>query len=101
MNCPAESRVQIQRPGWLPAYIPELDGLRGMAILWVVIYHCKPRLVGTWIYGAALWGWAGVVLFFALSGFLITSILLTSRGNMKTCRALVPYSSWSAKANWT
>ncbi|MGB7266766.1 MAG: acyltransferase [Terracidiphilus sp.] len=69
----------MQRPTWLPTYLPELDGLRGLAILWVVLYHCKPRLVGTWIYGVSLWGWAGVSLFFALSGFLITSILLTTR----------------------
>jgi peptidoglycan/LPS O-acetylase OafA/YrhL len=63
----------------MPTYLPELDGLRGLAILWVVLYHCHPRLEGTWIYYASLWGWAGVVLFFALSGFLITSILLTTR----------------------
>lgn len=71
--------MPIQRPSWLPPYLPELDGLRGLAILWVVLYHCHPRLVGTWIYYASLWGWAGVVLFFALSGFLITSILITTR----------------------
>ena len=71
--------MPIQRPTWLPNYLPELDGLRGLAILWVVIYHCHPRLVGTWIYYASLWGWAGVILFFILSGFLITSILLVSR----------------------
>ena len=69
----------MQRPGWLPKYLPELDGLRGLAILAVVLYHCHPRLAGTWIYGASLWGWAGVILFFVLSGFLITSILLTTR----------------------
>jgi peptidoglycan/LPS O-acetylase OafA/YrhL len=70
----------IQRPAWLPSYIPELQGLRGLAVLGVVIYHCHPRLEGTWIYRASLWGWAGVNLFFVLSGFLITSILLESRG---------------------
>jgi peptidoglycan/LPS O-acetylase OafA/YrhL len=66
----------MQRPDWLPKYLPELDGVRGLAILTVVLYHCHPRLVGTWMYGASLWGWAGVIPFFILSGFLITSILL-------------------------
>lgn len=71
--------LPIQRPNWLPSYIPELQGLRGIAVLAVVLYHCHPRLEGTWIYGASLWGWAGVNLFFVLSGFLITSILFESR----------------------
>jgi len=59
--------------------MPELDGLRGLAILWVVLYHCQPRLVGVWLYNVAIWGWAGVILFFLMSGFLITSILLGTR----------------------
>jgi peptidoglycan/LPS O-acetylase OafA/YrhL len=71
--------MSMQRPTWLPAYIPELQGLRGLAVLGVVIYHCHPRLVGTWLYYGSLWGWAGVNLFFVLSGFLITSILLEAR----------------------
>jgi peptidoglycan/LPS O-acetylase OafA/YrhL len=71
--------LPIQRPTWLPSYIPELQGLRGLAVLAVVIYHCHPRLEGTWIYYPSLWGWAGVNLFFVLSGFLITSILLEAR----------------------
>jgi peptidoglycan/LPS O-acetylase OafA/YrhL len=73
------SALPIKRPTWLPKYLPELDGLRGLAILAVVLYHCNPRLQGTWIHYASLWGWAGVILFFTLSGFLITSILLTTR----------------------
>jgi peptidoglycan/LPS O-acetylase OafA/YrhL len=71
--------LPIQRPVWLPAYIPELQGLRGLAVLGVVIYHCHPRLEGTWLYRGSLWGWAGVNLFFVLSGFLITSIVLEAR----------------------
>jgi len=69
----------IQRPTWLPSYLPELDGLRGLAILWVVLYHCDPLLQGTWLHRVAEWGWAGVDIFFVLSGFLITANLLGAR----------------------
>jgi peptidoglycan/LPS O-acetylase OafA/YrhL len=75
----AATPQQAHRPAWLPAYVPELDGLRGLAVLAVVLYHCHTRLAGTWIYGPLLWGWTGVNLFFALSGFLITSILIEAR----------------------
>ena len=71
--------MPIQRPTWLPSYLPELDGLRGLAILWVVLYHCDPLLKGTWMHRVAEWGWAGVNIFFVLSGFLITSNLLGTR----------------------
>jgi peptidoglycan/LPS O-acetylase OafA/YrhL len=82
---PAPALVRIEagqtlaRPEWLPSYIPELQGLRGLAVLAVVIYHCHDRLVDTWIHYASLWGWVGVNLFFTLSGFLITSILIEAR----------------------
>jgi peptidoglycan/LPS O-acetylase OafA/YrhL len=46
-------------------YQPALDGLRGVAVCFVVAYHASERLLPG--------GWAGVDLFFALSGFLITS----------------------------
>ncbi len=72
--------MPLYRPSWLPNYIPELQGLRGLAVLAVVVYHCHPLLVGTWIHYASLWGWAGVNLFFVLSGFLISSILVETRG---------------------
>jgi peptidoglycan/LPS O-acetylase OafA/YrhL len=78
--------LPIERPTWLPSYIPELQGLRGLAVLGVVIYHCHPRLEGTLLYRASLWGWAGVNLFFVLSGFLITSILLESRAKPRYYR---------------
>ena len=78
--------MPIQRPTWLPSYIPELQGLRGLAVLSVVIYHCHPRLAGTRFYYASLWGWAGVNLFFVLSGFLITSILLEARSKPRYFR---------------
>ena len=78
--------MPIQRPTWLPSYIPELQGLRGLAVLGVLFYHCHPRLEGTWIHYASLWGWAGVNLFFVLSGFLITSILLEARSKPRYFR---------------
>ena len=55
--------------------IKELDGLRGIAVLAVIVYHYFPWLPIT---GSA-YGWLGVDLFFVLSGFLITSILLGLR----------------------
>ena len=73
------SSLPIQRPTWLPKLVPELDGLRGLAVLGVLFYHCHPRFEGTPLHYASLWGWAGVNLFFVLSGFLITCILLESR----------------------
>jgi peptidoglycan/LPS O-acetylase OafA/YrhL len=48
-------------------YAPSLDGLRGVAILIVVAFH---------LFGVPRGGPVGVDLFFALSGFLITTLLL-------------------------
>src|ERR1700687_4769637 len=63
--------------------IPELDGLRGMAILLVLVAHyfavpgtrAASLLNGYWF----RLGWTGVDLFFVLSGFLIGGILLEVR----------------------
>jgi len=49
-------------------YIPELDGLRGIAILMVFCFNYDPGLLPG--------GWLGVEFFFVLSGFLITSLWL-------------------------
>ncbi|TAN21516.1 MAG: acyltransferase [Acidobacteria bacterium] len=57
--------------------IAELDGLRAIAVLAVISFHYT---IGTvWKNAITGLGWAGVDLFFVLSGFLITSILLASR----------------------
>lgn len=52
-----------------------LDGWRGLSILFVLVGHLFPLGPKAWQMNAALAG-AGMVLFFILSGFLITSILL-------------------------
>ena len=50
-----------------------LDGVRGLAIIMVVVYHAYPGLV-------PMGGPTGVSLFFVLSGFLITNLLLRELG---------------------
>ncbi len=67
--------------------MPELDAIRGMAILGVLVYHGFYVMMGPTgfshgqrIFLTATWpGRLGVNLFFVLSGFLITGILLDSR----------------------
>lgn len=60
-----------------------LDGLRGIAILLVLLMHTvhlQPvRALWGWINALAGAGWLGVDLFFVLSGFLITGILVELR----------------------
>ncbi len=62
---------------------PELDGIRGLAILAVLITHCTPVIqpthVSRYVIAFLTPGWAGVELFFVLSGFLITGILLRTK----------------------
>ena len=69
-------------PVFPPARLPALDGLRAIAILLVVPHNLN--LIATFggpnLFVAALHrGWIGVQLFFVLSGFLITGILLDAR----------------------
>ncbi len=66
-------------------HIPALDGLRGLAVAAVFLLHYHPdEHLGPvplrFLDQAANLGWAGVSLFFALSGFLITGILWDSLG---------------------
>jgi peptidoglycan/LPS O-acetylase OafA/YrhL len=60
--------------------IPQLDGLRGIAILLVLLVHSQESFRGIHLDSLARRGWIGVDLFFVLSGFLITGILLDTKG---------------------
>ena len=64
-------------------HLPALDGLRGIAILLVILHHAAlPSAdLSHPVAGELLHlGFAGVDLFFVLSGFLITGILIDGRG---------------------
>lgn len=56
--------------------IKELDGLRAIAILGVFVCHFARQFNGSYL---LKFGWSGVDLFFGISGFLITSILIGLR----------------------
>jgi peptidoglycan/LPS O-acetylase OafA/YrhL len=57
--------------------IKELDGLRALAILGVLLVHFRP--IHRPFFDPMALGWAGVDLFFVISGFLITGILFKLR----------------------
>lgn len=91
-------------PSTLPAQrtIPAIDALRGIAILWVFLFHClgpafgRSQLPwGEWLRSADMplsfvmlmpitLGWAGVALFFVVSGFCIHLSFSGGSGNTAT-----------------
>jgi peptidoglycan/LPS O-acetylase OafA/YrhL len=65
-------------------HMPALDGLRGIAVLLVIVDHICATIsskygVDNTFMNVAHFGWSGVDLFFVLSGFLITGILYDAK----------------------
>src|SRR6188508_944982 len=52
-------------------YLPGLDGMRALAVVAVMVYHAN----STWLPG----GFLGVEMFFVISGYLITLLLIAER----------------------
>ena len=68
------SRTDIKKHRFLV-----LDGVRGLAILGVLLVHGAYVIHNKFAYWTFKMGWIGVDLFFVLSGFLITGILIDTR----------------------
>jgi peptidoglycan/LPS O-acetylase OafA/YrhL len=77
--------------GWTRRHVPTLDGVRGIAVALVMAFHFTENAVPLNRLDAivlhSVWtGWLGVDLFFVLSGFLITGILLDTRQDARYFR---------------
>ena len=75
------------RRGPIVPYMPGLDGLRALAVIAVIVYHADSR----WLSG----GFLGVEVFFVISGYLITLLLLAERERTGTV-SLVDF--WKRRA---
>ena len=63
----AHSPANARRSVYPSRFRPDVEGLRAVAVLLVVLYHCKAGIPG---------GYVGVDVFFVISGFLITNQLI-------------------------
>lgn len=80
-----EQQSPLQSVAYSRIHFASLDGVRGVAILLVIIYHFSSSLsvlgFANPVLGLFRVGWCGVDVFFALSGFLITGVLLDTKSS--------------------
>jgi peptidoglycan/LPS O-acetylase OafA/YrhL len=91
---PVEGRCPPRAQANPESRVPALDGLRAIAILLVLLWHLTPDRytsdgVRSLVFKAADIGWCGVDLFFVLSGFLITGILLRAKDARRSLAGFV------------
>lgn len=81
ISAPISLRSGSRAPILAGRHFPELDSIRGIAICLVLVFHCSSIAspatpLARFYVRVVSMGWIGVDLFFVLSGFLITAILL-------------------------
>ncbi len=75
-----DAAVTVERSGGADQKIPSLDGLRAVSILLVLLGHLSgTRGFGPLDMGIGDYAHLGVVVFFVISGFLITSLLMSEQ----------------------
>ncbi len=82
MSYSEQQQAQSGTPAWgtrrgpIVPYVPGLDGLRALAVIAVIVYHANRE----WLGG----GFLGVEVFFVISGYLITLLLIAERERVGT-----------------
>src|SRR5580658_4061441 len=71
--------LKIRATNSMQQKIPQLDGVRGIAILIVILHNSLYKFPSLPLQSLFSYGWMGVDLFFVLSGFLITGILIDTK----------------------
>jgi peptidoglycan/LPS O-acetylase OafA/YrhL len=83
---PVDVREHNARISRVP-YLPGLDGMRALAVIAVMVYHAN----SSWLSG----GFLGVEMFFVISGYLITLLIIAERERSYTV-SLVDF--WKRRA---